>query len=271
MSESGSKHEKQKPDAEVVWKQFEDFVVPRLDLSLADRAVYSYLLRHSRLEGKLQFRFSIAWLAEGACLSREAVRPSVRRLINHGALRLLERSKTGHLVEVRLPEEIPSIWTDPTQISKPEAVPGALAGSLEEVDFLKTAELRQAIHVREHGCCFYCLIRTTPSVQTIDHVVPRVESGHNCYRNLVSCCLECNSRKGQLPAADFVRKLYRERCITAVEMNGRLDALDALTTGRLRPHLPKPLSDTRHAKPVGILLSPQACLQQAGNPEPRSR
>jgi hypothetical protein len=35
-------------------------MVPRLDLCLADRAVYSHLVRHSRLEGKLQFRFSIA-------------------------------------------------------------------------------------------------------------------------------------------------------------------------------------------------------------------
>jgi len=30
----------------------------------------------------------------------------VRRLIAHGALRLVERSKTGQVVEVRLPDEI---------------------------------------------------------------------------------------------------------------------------------------------------------------------
>jgi hypothetical protein len=49
-----------KPNAEVVWKQFEDVMVPQLDLGLVDRAVYLHLVRHSRLEGQLQFRFSIA-------------------------------------------------------------------------------------------------------------------------------------------------------------------------------------------------------------------
>jgi len=38
-----------KPNAEHIWKQFEDLLVPRLRLSVIDRAVYSHLLRHSRL------------------------------------------------------------------------------------------------------------------------------------------------------------------------------------------------------------------------------
>jgi hypothetical protein len=36
-----------------VWKQMEDLLAPQLNFSLADRVVYSHLLRHSRLEGKL--------------------------------------------------------------------------------------------------------------------------------------------------------------------------------------------------------------------------
>src|SRR6266480_2050509 len=51
-----------KRNAELIWKQFEDLLVPRLRLSVIDRAVYSRLLRHSRMEGKLRLRFSIAWL-----------------------------------------------------------------------------------------------------------------------------------------------------------------------------------------------------------------
>ena len=39
-----------KPNAERIWKQFEDHLVPRLRLSVIDRAVYSHLFRHSRLE-----------------------------------------------------------------------------------------------------------------------------------------------------------------------------------------------------------------------------
>jgi len=40
-----------KPNAELVWKQLEDLLAPRLRLSVIDRTVYSHLLRHSRREG----------------------------------------------------------------------------------------------------------------------------------------------------------------------------------------------------------------------------
>jgi hypothetical protein len=49
-------------NAALIWKQIEDQLVPRLHLNLVERVVYHHLLRHSRLEGKLQLRFSILWL-----------------------------------------------------------------------------------------------------------------------------------------------------------------------------------------------------------------
>jgi hypothetical protein len=106
--------------------------------------------------------------------------------------------------------------------------PQPLAACPEDTDFFKTKALRLAIHSRERGLCFYCLRRLTALVRCLDRAVPRVESGCNSYRNLVSCCLECNSQKGERSAADFLRWLYRERRLTAVELAGRLRALDAL-------------------------------------------
>jgi HNH endonuclease len=143
---------------------------------------------------------------------------------------------------VRLPE---AILAD----LPPEAVPAgqhedtrraslALAVNLEGVDFLTTKTLRQAIHAREGGSCFYCLKRHTPSSRCIDHVVPLAQSGRNSYRNLVSCCRECNAQKGQCRADDFLRSLFRERKLTDRELAGRLRALDALATGKLPPPLP---------------------------------
>jgi hypothetical protein len=90
-----------KPNAELVWKQLEDLLVPRL--SVIDRAIYSHLLRHSRLEGKLCLRFSIRWLARHIRLSVGPVRGAVRRLVAQGALRLVQRSKAGHVVECGRP------------------------------------------------------------------------------------------------------------------------------------------------------------------------
>jgi hypothetical protein len=109
------------------------------------------------------------------------------------------------------------------------------ASTLETTDFLKTWALRKAIHDRERGACFYCLRRSPANVRCLDHVVPRVRFGRNSYRNLVSCCLECNTRKGDRPAPDFLRALYRLGRLTPAELDGRLRALKDLAAGKLRP------------------------------------
>ncbi len=227
-----------KLNAELIWKQFEDLLVPQLRLSVVDRAVYSYLLRHSRLEGKLRFRFSIARIARGIRLSNEPAREAVHRLVEQGALRLVERSKAGHIVEVRLPEEIRGVHHDGIATRGLTRQPHA--ASLEEMEFLKTKALRQAIHSRERGLCFYCLRQLTPLVRCLDHVVPRARRGGNSCRNLVSCCLECNSQKGERPAGDFLRWTYREGRLTPAELTDRLRALDSLASGKLPPALPAP-------------------------------
>ena len=229
-----------KPNAELVWKQLEDQVVPHLHLSVIDRTVYSHLLRHSRLEGKLRLRFSLMWLARNIRLSTGPVRKAVRRLVAHGALRLVQRNKTGHVAEVRLPGEIRAMRLNhiESRAAAKKDRPGARAAvNIEEVDFLQNRPLRKAIHARERGQCFYCLRRTPPTVQCLDHVVPRALLGRNSYRNLVSSCMECNSQKGEKPADDFLRRLYRERRLTAAELAARLRALDALASGKLRPSL----------------------------------
>jgi 5-methylcytosine-specific restriction endonuclease McrA len=97
------------------------------------------------------------------------------------------------------------------------------------------APLRKAIHDRERGACFYCLRRTPGNVRCLDHVVPRVRFGRNSCRNLVSCCIECNTRKGDRPAPDFLRTLYRLGRLTAAELDVRLRALKDLAAGKLRP------------------------------------
>ncbi len=223
-----------KTNAVHIWKQIEDVLVPRLCLSLAERAVYSYLLRHSRLEDRLRLRFSILWLARGNRLSAGSVRLAVRRLVAKRALRLVERTKAGHVVEVRLPGEIRAV--------RPERGAGGPARlprttNLEEMDFLQTKARREAIHSRERSVCFYCLRRLTARVRCLDHVVPAVRRGSNSYRNLVSSCAECNSQKGETPAEGFLRSLYRDGRLTTSEFTGRLRAVEALAAGKLRPAL----------------------------------
>src|SRR6266851_7994468 len=98
-----------KLNAKLLWMQFEDVLAPRLGLTVKERAVYSYLLRHSLVVGKLRLQFAVMALARTLGLSIGLVRQAVRRLDELGALRVLERSKSGHLAEMRLPEKIRAI------------------------------------------------------------------------------------------------------------------------------------------------------------------
>src|SRR5712692_2793370 len=223
-----------KIDAIEVWKEL-DALAPKLGLSVIDRTVYLHLLRLTHVEGRRRLRFSILGIAPHLGLTGGPVREAVRRLMDKGALRLIERSNIGHLVEVRLPGEIRALRGTRTGTGGRDKLPGRV--KLDEVDFLRTRALRQAIHAREGGLCFYCLRRIPSRAHCLDHVVPVAKSGGNSYRNLVSCCLDCNSRKKDLPAEDFLRRLYREGRLSAKDLSARLLAVQALAAGKLRPHV----------------------------------
>jgi len=220
-----------KINAVQVCKEFEDHLAPRLKLSALERAIYSHLLRHSRLEGKPRLRFSILWLANNMGVRGKSVRTALRRLIHKGALRLIERSNLGHLVEVRLPSEVRAPRVNPTGAAA-QAKPLV---DLDKLDFMRTRGLRQAIHAREAGMCFYCLRQIPSRAHCLDHVVPQAAGASNSYRNLVSCCLDCNPQKSNRPAEDFLRELYREGRLSPNDLSARLRAVQALAAGKLRP------------------------------------
>jgi hypothetical protein len=223
-----------KLNPKLLWIQFEDVLVPRLGLTVWDRAVYHYLLRHSLVIGKRRLHFAVMSVAHALRLSNGPVRQAVRRLDELGALR-----KTGHLVEMRLPEHIRALREADGPPAALAAAPGTdkdrPSSTLEATDFMSTWALRKAIHDRDRGACFHCLRRTPAHVRCLDHVVPRARFGRNSYRNLVSCCIECNTLKGDTPAPDFLRILYRKGRLTAAELDARLLALKDLAAGKLRP------------------------------------
>src|SRR5258707_11357791 len=224
-----------KLDAAEVWKQMEDLAAPQLRLSVHERAVYTYLLRHSRIEGKPRLRFSIGWLRRGAGLTIRAARKAVRGLVAKGALRMIGRGREGHLVEVRVPEEIRGVRA--AEIAAGRAARARELDNLEGADFLGSPERREAIHRREGGRCFYCGRQLSPKTRCLDHVVPLAHLGGNSYRNLVSSCRECNSLKRERQASDFLRWLFREGRFSAGELSRRLRVLSGLGAGKLRPAL----------------------------------
>lgn len=226
-----------KLDGVQVWKEFED-VATRLNLNVVERAVYSHLLLHTRLEGKLRERFANTEVACKVRISRGPVREGIRRLADLGALRFVDRSYSGHLLEVRLPAEVPAARRLRAQAGKMKTSVASkvpVEANLEQKNFLTSEAPRQAIHAREGGKCFYCRRRTSSRSRCLDHVVPRAKSGQNSYRNVVSCCTECNWQKKDHAAEDFLRELYRDGRLSRKDLSGRLAALRALAAGKLRP------------------------------------
>jgi len=55
---------------------------------------------------------------------------------------------------------------------------------------------RRNIFARDENHCQYCGKKYASSELSIDHVVPRSQSGKTTWDNVVCCCLQCNIRKG---------------------------------------------------------------------------
>jgi 5-methylcytosine-specific restriction endonuclease McrA len=55
---------------------------------------------------------------------------------------------------------------------------------------------RRTLFARDGNRCQYCGDSYPNSQLSLDHVTPRSRGGDTCWENVVTCCLTCNSRKG---------------------------------------------------------------------------
>ena len=55
---------------------------------------------------------------------------------------------------------------------------------------------RSNIYLRDKYRCQYCALRFSTSKLTFDHVVPVSHGGRKDWGNIVTCCIDCNRRKG---------------------------------------------------------------------------
>ena len=221
-------------DIAAIWAELEDRLFRALRLRSSERCVYYHLFRHSRLVGRRGVQTTLSTLARGCGLSNSTARERLRTLARKGCVRITLLGRKGFRVEVLLPDEIADCAGTLTVEEKIYRCGGK---------WYRNAELRAAILRRGQGRCFYCLRELRTGAEALDHVVPLAEGGDNSYRNVVACCHECNSDKGSQPAADFLRRLYRQNRLTRLELDSRLAALDQLHRGALQPSLvPVPAS-----------------------------
>lgn len=69
---------------------------------------------------------------------------------------------------------------------------------------------RQNIYARDRYRCQYCGDRFPTEELTYDHVIPKSRGGKTRWENIVTCCVECNRRKGGQTPSEASMKLIRE-------------------------------------------------------------
>jgi len=229
-------------------EQFQDYLAPRLDTY--EQALYLYIFRHSRLLGTdevvIGFKSARKRMAcgigqGGRPMSENTAYEKLRSLQSKKCIEIVSSERTGRRILLKLPGEIPGVI--------PPASLEAAQLSIEEMDFFEIPQNRALILARDDHRCFYCLRALTAENYVIEHVVSR-PLGNNCYRNVVAACRECNNRKNDSAAEDYLRVLYRESFLSAAELQDRLANLERLRNGELRPvgQANKPLHATAAAQ-----------------------
>lgn len=213
-------------------EDFEDYLAPKLDTY--EQAIYLYVFRHSRVQGKpsavIGFKSARRLIASGVGergkpMAEGTCYEKLRSLEEKGCIRIVGTEHKGTRIELFLPSEIAGV-TPQSKVATEIA--------LEEMDFFEISENRQLILLRESGKCFYCFRLIDRSNFVIDHIAKR-RTGGNTYTNVVAACRGCNNRKGELLADEYLRRLYREAVLSQEELTNRLQALEQLRSGALKP------------------------------------
>ena len=68
---------------------------------------------------------------------------------------------------------------------------------------------RRNIFARDRNTCQYCGKQSSTSELSLDHIVPRSQGGKSTWKNLVCCCVRCNTRKGGRTPPEAAMKLIQ--------------------------------------------------------------
>jgi 5-methylcytosine-specific restriction endonuclease McrA len=69
---------------------------------------------------------------------------------------------------------------------------------------------RQNIYARDRYRCQYCGTRNPTEELTYDHIIPKSRGGKTEWANIVTCCVECNRKKGGRTPPEARMRLIRK-------------------------------------------------------------
>lgn len=183
-------------------------------LSPYEAAFYWYAFRHSiansgsphvRLSGRALRRGLVKSPRSEApenTISEGKVREIFRALENIGAIRKEgEPSRDGTLYRVLIPDEIEACRRFRAERKAVEPKPEVVQTA---IDCYNVRENRVKVFERDRYKCRYCEKQLTRFTATLDHVRAIAEGGDNSFDNLVTACLNCNSRKHHRLVGDFL-------------------------------------------------------------------
>jgi hypothetical protein len=175
-------------------------------------AIYMYLIRHSVLsDGTQLVRASTRGMRNGVIksmsgqstgMSQGSVQRSLSELEKIGAIQKQgEPNREGTPYRVLLPEEIAVCQRDRERLRE---VPNPVSVKESELDYYNVRDNRAKIFERDNYKCRHCDKQLTRFTVTLDHVTPVSKGGDNSFENLVTSCLDCNSKKNARLLGDFM-------------------------------------------------------------------
>ncbi|RPI74068.1 MAG: HNH endonuclease [Desulfobacteraceae bacterium] len=69
---------------------------------------------------------------------------------------------------------------------------------------------RQNIYARDRYQCQYCGNKFQPEELTYDHVMPKSRGGRTEWENIVTCCVDCNRKKGGRTPPEAAMRMIRK-------------------------------------------------------------
>lgn len=179
-----------------------------------EAAFYWHAFRHSiarngnphvRLSGKALrrgvVRSSYSTASENT-ISEGKVREIFRALESIGAIRKEgEPNRDGTLYRVLVPDEIEACRKYRAERTATEPKGEVVVA---DIDYYNVRENRIKVYERDAYKYRYCEKQLTRFTATLDHVRAVSEGGDNSLANLVTACLDCNSRKHKRRVGDFL-------------------------------------------------------------------